>query len=123
MTNEERARAFAMRLEGRTWAEIGDELHYAPQTVSVDMYAALERTPRAPTILYPAIRKHIGRHYGGSVAAYAKEIAVSPSRLRRVLFCGDTPPDSMVKKITEDMGMEAKEVFAREDLQGLQRDI
>ena len=37
MNRQERLRAFQMRLDGKTWAEIGEEMHYTGQTVARDI--------------------------------------------------------------------------------------
>lgn len=43
MTHAERMKAFCLRCRGKTWKQISAELHYSPQTIRDDLYAALAR--------------------------------------------------------------------------------
>lgn len=45
MTNEERKAAFEMRLDGLSWREIGERLHYDTRTVSRDIHAVIDPIP------------------------------------------------------------------------------
>lgn len=48
MTHAERMKAFCLRCRGKTWKQISAELHYSPQTIRDDLYAALNRQQTQP---------------------------------------------------------------------------
>lgn len=112
MSDEERQIAFAMRLRGATFEEIAELLHYDPTTIYRDLHSVLEKVRREPAIIYPAVRAHIRTNYGGSIEAFARQLRVSPHRLRRFLVYGDMTTEHMLDKITGDMNMEREEAFA-----------
>lgn len=113
MTTAERIRAFSLRCSGATWEEIGAILHYDGRTVARDLRSVLEKHPKQPAILYPAIRQHIRARYAGSIEGFARDLHVSPHRLRRALLEGDAP-ESMRQKIVEALGLAETEAFAPE---------
>ena len=71
MTHAERLRAFEMRLNGATWAQIGAELNYDVATVYNDITCCIRSVPRQVRCCYPAIRQVIIRRHGGSIRAFA----------------------------------------------------
>lgn len=46
MNRRDRLRAFQMRLDGKTWAEIGEELHYTSQGVAKDLAYVIRKGVR-----------------------------------------------------------------------------
>ncbi len=114
MTASERIRAFSLRCSGATWEEIGEILHYDARTVARDLQSVLNKRPRSPAILYPAIRQYVRARYAGSIEAFARDIHVSPHRLRRALLEGDAP-ESMRQKIVEALGLAETEAFAPDE--------
>ena len=46
MDQQDQIRAFALRCQGKTWAEIGEELHYDEQTISKSLRSVINRRPR-----------------------------------------------------------------------------
>ena len=46
MDQKEQIKAFALRCQGKTWAEIGEELHYDEQTISKSLRSVINRRPR-----------------------------------------------------------------------------
>ncbi len=113
MTTPERIRAFSLRCSGATWEEIGAVLHYDPRTVARDLRGVLEKHPKQPAILYPAIRQYIRARFAGSIESFAREIHVSPHRLRRALLEGDAP-EGLRRKIVAALGITEPEAFAPE---------
>lgn len=113
MSNEEKLRAFAMRLEGKTWDEIGAELHYTKQAVHQALYSVLCGGERSAQIVYPEIREYIARRHDGSVSAFAADIEMGASYVRRVLFCGEKPSAKLSAKITSAMGVTEEEAFRK----------
>lgn len=99
MTRRDRLRAFALRCDGMTWVQIGSILHYDAQTVAKDLRSALEKPPHTPNIIYPAIKRHVQQNCRGSVEIFARQLGVSPYRLRRVLQGIDRPSAALLRKI------------------------
>lgn len=116
MNNEDRKKAFAMRLNGATYEEIAEALHYDPGTVARDLKLVLERKARQPKIMYPAILDYVQRHCSGSIEVFARRMGVSPHRLRLVLVHGAMPSEHMLTKVSEQMGMKREEAFSHVDL-------
>lgn len=85
MTDLERKRAFALRLQGNSWAEIGQALSYSESTVRQDMERCLRGTNRCVQTVYPALRSCIRRDFGGSVRAFARACGLPPRVLYAVL--------------------------------------
>ena len=110
MTKKERMAAFSMRCDGMRWADIGEAMQYAPTTVYQDLLYVMKHRPRS-RILYPEIAKFISVHYAGSINRFADAMHVSPSRLRRVLIHGDTPPDNLRRKIAKAMNRKEEDIF------------
>ena len=115
MNKNDRMKAFSMRCDGKTYAEIGRTLHYDPTTIRDDLQGVLEKPPHFPVIIYPAIARYICRTYNGSIERFAAALHVSPHRLRRVLVYGDKPGESLICKLTEATEMTREEAF-RHDL-------
>ena len=46
MDQQDQIKAFALRCQGKTWAEIGEELHYDEQTVSKSLRSVINYKPR-----------------------------------------------------------------------------
>ena len=113
MSNEEKLRAFALRLEGKTWEEIGEIMHYTKQSVHQALYSVLSGGERSTLVAYPEIREYITRRHGGSVAAFATEMQMSASYVRRVLFCGERPSEKLVKNVTAALGVSEEEAFRK----------
>ena len=112
MNRYDRMRAFEMRCDGMTWAQIAQRLNYDETTVRDDLHAVLERQRHCPRIIYPALAKYICRNYEGSIERFAVSLQTSPHRLRSVLVYGDFPSKSLINKITTITGMTREEAFA-----------
>lgn len=61
MTNKERAEAYFMRLEGKTFQEIADRFGVSKQNIQRLLNGVCERSPRRDldTIVYPAIKNYM----------------------------------------------------------------
>ena len=46
MDQQDQIKAFTLRCQGKTWAEIGEELHYDEQTVSKSLRSVINYKPR-----------------------------------------------------------------------------
>ena len=46
MDQKDQIKAFALRCQGKTWAEIGEELHYDEQTISKSLRSVINYKPR-----------------------------------------------------------------------------
>lgn len=114
MTNDERMRAFEMRLEGRTWADISRELGYTISGIQSDLLGAVQAGPRQPSIIYPAIRRYVLDHYGGVVRKFALDLGISYNTLypalsgrRRINLC-------LEDAICQKMGVPPEVAFREE---------
>ena len=115
MKQEERIKAFTLRCEGKTWAQIGEILHYDEQTVSKDLHAVIKRLPkRRQGIRYPHLREYVQRQCGGSITVFAGQMGVSPYRLRRVLVHGDKASPKLCSKIQTATHLSGEQVFLEE---------
>ena len=112
MNRQDRIRAFSMRCEGMTWAQIGAALNYDSQTVAKDLRSVLDRQPRVPAILYPRLKGYVRENCQGSVGAFAGQLGVSPYRLRRVLVHGDPPSERLRGKLLAATGLPESEAFS-----------
>ena len=110
MTRDERTTAFALRQDGATWEEIGEELGYDSSTVRKDLLSAIQCRP--PGIIYPAAERLVVAQYNGSINEFARHLRVSPHRLRQVLLHGAKPSESLLDKI------EAGSELRRGDFEG-----
>lgn len=111
MNKEDRMKAFEMRCDGKTWAQIAALLNYDETTVRDDLYSVITRQKHYAHIIYPALAAHIARHYMGSIERFAVYMQVSPHRLRRVLVNGDFPSEKLVEKVTRATGLTREEAF------------
>lgn len=114
MTNKERRRAFALRLEGRGWAEIGRAMGYCGSTVYEDLLSVIRRAPRQPNICYPALRRYVAEQYGGSVGRFAQECGISASTLYTVLRGKSKPSKQVLDAILSATGLSYEEAFWKE---------
>jgi hypothetical protein len=112
MNKEDRMKAFALRCDGFTWAQIAERLNYDETTVRDDLHTVLDKQKKCPRIIYPALAKYICQNHAGSIERFAISLQASPHRLRLVLVCGEFPSESLITKITTTTGMTREEAFA-----------
>ena len=115
MTREERMQAFAMRLDGCGWAQIGQALGYEPESVAVDLKRCIQRGPRTPRIVYPAIAEYITKQCGGSVYRFACLCGLSPSALYAPLGGRRHMTKDVADAIIAATGLSRKAAFKKED--------
>lgn len=114
MKQEERIKAFALRCEGKTWAQIGEILHYDEQTVSKELHTVIEKQPSRPAIRYPYLKEYVHRRCGGSIVVFARQMGVSPYHLRRVLVHGDSATPRLRNKIQMATKLSSEKLFSEE---------
>lgn len=112
MEQEERVKAFVLRCEGKTWAQIGKILHYDEQTVSKELHAVLKKQPRRPAIRYPYLKEYVHRQCGGSITVFARQMEVSPYHLRQVLVGGKQAGPKLQQKIEILTKIPAEKAFS-----------
>lgn len=115
MTNQERIRAFHLRLEGKSWAEIGAALGFSADGVRQDMLRCVVGTPRRVNCMYPALRRAIEERWGGSVRAFAADCGLHESALYTVLPGKARPSPAVAAAITRTTGLPYEEAFRTED--------
>lgn len=113
MTNQERRRAFALRLEGGSWESIGKTLGYCGSTVYTDLLSVVRRAPRQPNICFPALRRHVAEQCGGSVGRFAQECGISASTLYTVLQGKSKPSKAAVDRILSATCLSYEEAFRK----------
>lgn len=61
MTNKEKAEAYFMRLEGKTFQEIADRFGVSKQNIQQILKGLCERSPRrnVDTVIYPSIQRYM----------------------------------------------------------------
>ena len=116
MTNTERRRAFALRLDGQSWEEIGGTLGYAGNTVYQDLRDCLACRPRRIRTVYPALGRIITERYGGSVRAFSLDCGVSPRAMYDILPGRKALPPDDAEKIRRTTGLTGAELFREEAL-------
>jgi hypothetical protein len=115
MTNQERMKAFSMRLEGRGWKEIGRALGYSDSTVQQDLKRCVEIRPRQVHCVYPALRDHITERCGGSVQAFAHACGIGVNTLYAVLPGRVHPGKLVIDAILKTTGLPYEEAFRRSE--------
>ena len=114
MEQEERVKAFTLRCEGKTWAQIGEILHYDEKTVSKELQAVLQKQPHRPAIRYPKLKEYVHRRCNGSIVVFARQMGVSPYHLRRVLVYGHQAGPKLRTKIQLATGLPWEQAFLEE---------
>lgn len=115
MTNNERIGALRMRLQGKTWEYIGEDLGYSPQNVRADLISAINSPPKEPRCAYPAILKALNDKYDGSVKALAEACNISPSAMYYTMRGAAEPTEERKKIIAKAVGLSSEEAFQREE--------
>ena len=111
MTKEERLKAFQMRLDGETWADIGKTLGYAHNTVQQDLKMVVCGEPWNVNCVYPSIKKIIIRDYGGSIAAFSRACGISNTSLYYTLTGRGKPSYRTALAIMATTGLTYTEAF------------
>lgn len=114
MTNTERVRAFAMRLNGANWEKIGHELGYSGNSVRDDLFRCIRLPPRQPNVIYPVIRDYIAANYGGVVRKFALDIGCSYNTTYSVLTGRVKPSKPIIDAVCRKIGATPENAF-RED--------
>lgn len=107
MTNSERRQAFDLRLLGRSWEEIGEQLRYAPTTVFEDMQDCLRGPQRTARCVYPDLRSVLAERYGGSVQAFAEDCGMNLNTAYAVLSGRCRMTESIAARIGQATGLSA----------------
>lgn len=110
MTRQERMKAFEMRLDGKSWAEIGRTLGYSHSTVYGDLRLCILSQKKPVPCIYPALSEIISCEYDGSIAAFAERCGASYNAMYSVLS-GRTTPKSLGHRICTATGLSYAEAF------------
>lgn len=113
MTNEERRRAFDLRLRGKTWNEIAAELNYSGGSyVERDIKQCVSGRRKKIPCQYPAIQNIIVSEYYGSVPAFAEACGVNYNTMHATLVGRNKKPSRYVAlTICAKTGLTYKEAF------------
>ena len=115
MTRFERIKAFEMRLDGKTWTEIGAALGYTANGVRLDIIHCIKYTPRQISCVYPAIRTYIEANCGGSVQQFTRNCGIPYSTLSNILTGRFAPSMPTASAILKETGLTFDEAFRLED--------
>lgn len=110
MTRQERIKAFEMRLDGKSWPEIGRVLGYSHSTVYGDLRICILSQKKAVPCIYPALAEIIMQDYGGSIRAFAERCGASYNAMYSVLS-GRTTTKSLGAGICSVTGLSHEEAF------------
>lgn len=115
MTREEKIEAFAMRLDGKTYEEIGKRFGLTKQRIEQILNVS-GRDMSLRGIIYPNLLRHIREHYG-SVPKFDDALCAgrNPSLMYRRLRGEGIITISEVREILELTGMTFEECFALAD--------
>ena len=106
--------AARMRLEGRSWADVGQRLAYDPEYLRTQMQSrVMGRASGNRKGPFPNVRDEIDRSWGGSVAAFAQAIGVSRQFVHRVLDGVDPMSEALLEKIQSVTGLSKEQIMER----------
>lgn len=115
MTNQERMKAFEMRLGGANWSQIGRALGYTSTTIRNDLLGCVNVPPRQVNCAYPKLRKIIEEQYGGSVRALAIDCGVSENSLYYSLSGKGRISKRASAALLKRTGLTYEEAFRKEE--------
>lgn len=122
MTKRELLRAFEMRMDGLSFADIGERLHYSAANVEQAMKRVMQGCTNwnrsVNKIVYPEITAYIKANDLDITKLYCltrPDAYVTPYRFYRMLYGLVRPNDGDVVALTELLGKPYKEVFRRDD--------
>jgi len=114
MTRLELLAAAALRLDGKSWEEIGERLGYAPSAVYANLRSRILFRKRSVPCVYPAISEVIARRCSGSINAFAARCGVSYSTMYAVLS-GRASAERLQDIICAETGLSPDEAFRRKE--------
>lgn len=111
MTKEEMIRAYAMRLDGASWEDIGKALQYAGVSVYCTLLASIQSKPRQGTVIYPVLRELIETKYHGRITAFARDLGMPESTTRSILKGIAQPGKPFLTALEGKTGLSADQAF------------
>lgn len=111
MTKEEMIRAYAMRLDGESWEEIGKALKYAGVSVYCTLLASIQSKPRQGTVIYPVLRELIETKYHGRINEFVRDLEMPESTTRNILKGISQPSRQFLTALEGKTGLSADQAF------------
>lgn len=111
MTKEEMIRAYAMRLNGASWEDIGKALKYAGVSVYCTLLASIQSKPRQGTVIYPVLRELIETKYHGRITEFVRDIGMPESTTRNILKGIAQPSEPFLRAVENKTGLSAQQAF------------
>lgn len=111
MTKEEMIRAYAMRLDGESWDEIGKALKYTGVSVYCALLASIQSNPRQGTVIYPVLRELIETKYHGRINEFIRDLGMPKSTTRNILKGISQPSKQFLMALENKTGLSADEAF------------
>lgn len=115
MTNDERRRAFDLRLKGMPWGEIAKEMNYSRYAVEEDIKKIVGGRRKTFRCIYPALRDEIISNHYNSVVTFALDCGISYETMYACLSGRSVPGAKLKKRICEATGLSEEEAFRREE--------
>lgn len=121
MTKQELLRAFEMRVDGLSYEQIGEALHYDAGGISDALYRVVNKTcvygRTMRRIVYPEIAAYCKANDMNIATLYraTHKGQIRPWRFYKVLYGEAKPNEGDVIALTELLGKPYKEVFRRDD--------
>lgn len=115
MTDRQR-QAVMMRLEGKSYQEIGDALGTTRQNAHLLALGALRDAPKAGATnwrYYENLATHIAENYR-SLMDFATKSGVGYQTIANMLKNGKTPAWRTISKLTEVTGLTVEELMAKD---------
>lgn len=115
MTKQERLKAFEMRLDGYSWAEIASVMGYSHEHIRKELRACVVARPRRVNCIYPGLRQVIAVKYGGSVRALAQDAGIPENTLYYILPGRGRPSAFVQQKLLAATGLTYAEAFTPDE--------
>ena len=113
MKNDDLRKAFDLRLKGRTYVQIAEELGLNKDTIFNNLNAVLAHGQRMSRCVYPVVSEYIAEHHGGGVRPFARAIGVNPDYMHHILSGTRPMTEQMAGRIAAATGLPPEEVQRR----------
>ena len=117
MTKSEMAAAFALRMDGLTWNQIGEQLNYSAVFVRqrlVDVVMGINHQGNKIHVVYPELNKVLEKECNGCVSIFTEKVGISREWGYKILTGKYPMTDRTAQQIAATFDLTLREVFQRE---------
>lgn len=116
MTNQDRRRAFDLRLAGHSWEDIAQRLGYCRNTVERDLRRCITRPGvNLCRVVYPALQHYISYYYEGSLAAFCAAVGYPRNKGCKILH-GELPMEAeFIRLVGDRTGLLESEITGKKE--------